>query len=66
MTAWLHAEITRWGVTGATSLLLLPYIAGAIVGSYFSCNGTFDFHYDLALNKPRNLAPVTVKSWAEL
>ncbi len=41
-------------------------IAGAIVGKSFSCNGTFDFHYDLAFSKPRNLPPVKVLSWAEL
>jgi hypothetical protein len=41
-------------------------ISGAIVGKTFSCNGTFDFHYDLAFNKPRNLPPVKVLSWAEL
>lgn len=41
-------------------------ICGAIVGQSFSCNGTFDFHYDLAFSKPRNLPPVKVLSWAEL
>ena len=41
-------------------------ISGAIVGKTFSCNGTFDFHYDLAFNKPKNLPPVKVLSWAEL
>jgi hypothetical protein len=41
-------------------------ISGAIVGKSFSCNGTFDFHYDLSFNKPRNLPPVKVLSWAEL
>ena len=41
-------------------------ISGAIVGKSFSCNGTFDFHYDLAFSKPRNLPPVKVLSWAEL
>src|ERR1043166_5398401 len=41
-------------------------ISGAIVGKIFSCNGTFDFHYDLAFSKPRNLPPVKVLSWAEL
>jgi hypothetical protein len=41
-------------------------ISGAIVGKTFSCNGTFDFHYDLAFSKPRNLPPVKVLSWSEL
>jgi hypothetical protein len=41
-------------------------ISGAIVGKTFSCNGTFDFHYDLAFSKPKNLVPVKVLSWAEL
>jgi len=41
-------------------------ISGAIVAKSFSCNGTFNFHYDLAFNKPRNLPPVKVLSWAEL
>jgi hypothetical protein len=41
-------------------------ISGAIVGKSFSCNGTFDFHYDLAFNKPKNQPPVKVLSWAEL
>jgi hypothetical protein len=41
-------------------------ISGAIVGKSFSCNGTFDFHYDLAFSKPKNLPPVKVLSWAEL
>jgi hypothetical protein len=41
-------------------------ISGAIVGKSFSCNGTFDFHYDLSFSKPRNLPPVKVLSWAEL
>jgi len=41
-------------------------ISGAIVGKSFSCNGTFDFHYDLAFSKPRNLPPVKVLSLAEL
>jgi hypothetical protein len=41
-------------------------ISGAIVGKSFSCNGTFDFHYDLAFSKPRNLPPVKVLSWSEL
>jgi hypothetical protein len=41
-------------------------ISGAIVGKTFSCNGTFDFHYDLSFSKPRNLPPVKVLSWAEL
>jgi hypothetical protein len=41
-------------------------ISGAIVGKSFGCNGTFDFHYDLAFNKPKNLPPVKILSWAEL
>ena len=41
-------------------------ISGAIVGKSFSCNGTFDFHYDLAFNKPKNQPPVKILSWAEL
>jgi Tfp pilus assembly protein PilV len=41
-------------------------ISGAIVGKSFNCNGTFDFHYDLAFNKPKKQPPVKVLSWAEL
>lgn len=41
-------------------------ISGAIAAATFNCNGTFDFHYDLAFNKPRYLPPVRVISWNEL
>jgi hypothetical protein len=41
-------------------------ICGAIAANTFGCQGTFDFHYDLAFNKPRYLPPVRVISWSEL
>ena len=41
-------------------------ISGAIAAAAFNCNGTFDFHYDLAFSKPRYLPPVRVISWNEL
>ena len=41
-------------------------ICGAIAANTFGCQGTFDFHYDLAFNKPRYLPPVRVISWNEL
>lgn len=41
-------------------------ISGAIAAAAFNCNGTFDFHYDLAFSKPRVLPPVRVISWNEL
>jgi hypothetical protein len=41
-------------------------ISGAIVGKSFHCNGTFDFHFDLAFNKPRTDPPVKILSWTEL
>ena len=40
-------------------------ISGAIAAATFGCQGTFDFHYDLAFNKPRYLPPVRVISWNE-
>jgi len=41
-------------------------VCGAIAAQTFNCNGNFDFHYDLAFNKPRYLPPVRILSWTEL
>jgi len=41
-------------------------IEGAIACKEFHCNGTFDFHFDLAFSKPRELPPVRIMNWAEL
>ena len=40
-------------------------IEGAIAAKTFQCNGTFDFHYDLAFSRPRVLPPVRITSWTE-
>jgi hypothetical protein len=60
LTALIYAPDTDLVAQGGAQ------IAGAIVGKSFSCNGGFNFHYDLAFSKPRNLPPVKVLSWAEL
>jgi hypothetical protein len=59
-TGLIYAPDTALSANGNAQL------SGAIVGKTFSCNGTFNFHYDLAFNKPRNLPPVKVLSWSEL
>jgi hypothetical protein len=59
-TGLIYAPDTALAANGHAQL------SGAIVGKSFNCNGTFDFHYDLAFNKPKNLPPVKVLSWAEL
>jgi len=41
-------------------------IDGAVTAGSFSCNGTFNFHYDFATAKNWITDPVTVTSWAEL
>ena len=41
-------------------------IWGAVVANDFSCNGTFDFHYDLATSITGAPKPVSILSWAEL
>ena len=59
-TGLIYAPDTALSANGHAQM------SGAIVGKSFNCNGTFDFHYDLAFNKPRNQPPVKVLSWAEL
>jgi hypothetical protein len=59
-TGLIYAPDTALAANGHAQM------SGAIVGKSFSCNGTFDFHYDLAFNKPRNQPPVKILSWAEL
>jgi hypothetical protein len=59
-TGLIYAPDTTLSANGHAAM------SGAIVGKVFNCNGTFDFHYDLAFSKPRNQPPVKILSWAEL
>jgi hypothetical protein len=69
-------DMTMTGGTQLNGLIYAPNtalnaqghaaISGAIAANTFNCQGTFDFHYDLAFNKPRYLPPVRVISWSEL
>jgi len=40
-------------------------LQGAIVANSFSCNGTFDFHYDAATGET-TAKPFKIIAWAEL
>ncbi len=59
-TGLIYAPDTALAANGHAQM------SGAIVGKSFGCNGTFDFHYDLAFSKPKNQPPVKILSWAEL
>ena len=59
-TGLIYAPDTSLSANGHAAM------SGAIVGKVFNCNGTFDFHYDLAFSKPRNEPPVKILSWSEL
>jgi len=39
---------------------------GAMTADSFTCNGTFDFHYDTGLAKAPRPIGVKIISWAEL
>jgi hypothetical protein len=41
-------------------------VCGAVLAKSFTCNGTFDFHYDFATQKNWITDPVTILSWNEL
>jgi hypothetical protein len=66
----LNSSTAFYGLIYAPSTDLVAaggaQIAGAIVGKSFRCNGTFDFHFDLAFNRPRTDPPVKILSWTEL
>jgi len=66
----LNSSTVFYGLIYAPSTDLVAaggaQISGAIVGKSFHCNGTFDFHFDLAFNKPRTDPPVKILSWTEL
>jgi hypothetical protein len=40
-------------------------VFGAMTVNTFSCNGTFDFHYDLALKSSPSSTTMVILSWAE-
>jgi hypothetical protein len=69
-TLTMHNSLNFCGLIYAPSTALIANagaeISGAIVGSSFSCNGGFNFHFDLAFSQPRTNAPVKIISWAEL
>jgi choice-of-anchor A domain-containing protein len=41
-------------------------LSGGIIAKSFTCGGTFDFHYDLAVGKKAMITPVTILTWNEL
>jgi hypothetical protein len=59
-TGLIYAPDTALKATGTAD------ISGAMTGKAFSCQGTFNFHFDLAFSKPRYIPPVRILSWAEL
>ena len=59
-TGVIYAPECDLKATGSASL------AGAMIAKSFTCNGTFDFHYDLAVGKTNYISPVSILAWNEL